>query len=108
MSASPDNLEALNNLAWLLAHRAGKEQEALDLIDRAIAIAGSNPTLCDTRAVIHVQLGKTEPAIRDLRAAMAISPEKSVLYFPPGPGPRDRPATPRKPARPSARRSNEA
>ena len=31
--------------------------------------------------MIHVQLGETEPAIRDLRAAMAISPEKSVLYF---------------------------
>src|SRR5262249_39084874 len=29
LSASPDNLEALNNLAWLLAHRAGKEREAL-------------------------------------------------------------------------------
>jgi tetratricopeptide (TPR) repeat protein len=107
LSASPDNLEALNNLAWLLAHRAGKEREALGLIDRAIAIGGSNPTLFDTRAVIRLQLGETEPAIRDLRAAMVINPEKSVLYFHLAQA-LERAGNPRKPARPSARRSNEA
>jgi len=79
--ASLNNVEALNNLAWLLAFQTGKEHEALELINRAIDIAGSNPTLFDTRAVIYLQLGKTDQALEDLHAALAISPEKSVLYF---------------------------
>jgi len=81
LGGSPSNLEALNNLAWVLAFQTGKEHEALAFIDRAIDIAGSNATLLDTRAVIYLQLGKTELALEDLRSALAISPEKSVLYF---------------------------
>jgi len=81
LKASPENVAALNNLAWRLAFQAGKEHEALELVDRAVDIAGSDPTLFDTRAVIYLQLGKTELALEDLHAALAISPEKSVLYF---------------------------
>src|SRR5208337_232844 len=81
LGGSPNNLEALNNLAWLLAFQAGNEHEALELIDRAIDIAGSNATLFDTRAVVYLQLGKTDLALQDLRSALAINPEKSVLYF---------------------------
>jgi len=51
------------------------------LIDRAIEIAGSNATLFDTRAVVYLQLGKSDLALQDLRSALAINPEKSVLYF---------------------------
>ena len=80
-AASPNNLEALNNLAWLLAFQAGKEQEALELIDRAIEIAGSDPTLLDTRAVVYIQLGKPDPALESLRDALAIDPQKAVAYF---------------------------
>ena len=41
--SDPDNVETLNNLAWLLALREpGKTQEALELIDRAIEKAGSD------------------------------------------------------------------
>jgi len=81
LSVNLDNVEALNNLAWVLAHQPGREHEALELIDRAIEIAGSNPTLVDTRAVIYLQLGKTDLALEDVRTALAISPAKSVLYF---------------------------
>jgi tetratricopeptide (TPR) repeat protein len=81
LGESPNNLEALNNLAWLLAFRPGKEQEALDLIGRAIEIAGSDATLLDTRAVVYIQSGKPDPALESLRDAMATDPQKAVAYF---------------------------
>jgi tetratricopeptide (TPR) repeat protein len=81
LDVSPDNLGALNNKAWLLAFQTGKEKEALDLMDRAISIAGSNATLFDTRAVVHMRMGNATLAIPDLRAALALNPGKSVLYF---------------------------
>ena len=81
LGGSPNNLEALNNLAWLLAFQAGMEQEALDLIDRAIEIAGSDATLLDTRAVVFIQLGKPDPALESLRDALSTDPQKAVAYF---------------------------
>jgi len=81
LGGSPNNLEALNNLAWLLAFESGKEREALELINQAIEIAGSDATLLDTRAVVYLRLEKTDLALQDLRAGVAINPEKAVLYF---------------------------
>jgi tetratricopeptide (TPR) repeat protein len=83
LNDSPNNLPALNNLAWLLAFRSGREPKAkaLELIDRAIDLAGSNATLLDTRAVVYLQLGKPDLALQDLNGALAINPDKPVLYF---------------------------
>jgi tetratricopeptide (TPR) repeat protein len=80
LQASSENLEALNNLAWLLAFEGGKDREALELIDRAIEIAGSHPSLLDTRAVVYLQMGKPEQAIGDLREALTLNPQKPLLY----------------------------
>ena len=64
MGRSPNDIQALNNLAWLLAFQAGKEPEALKHIDRAIAIVGEDPSLLDTRAVIYLNMGKHEQALQ--------------------------------------------
>src|SRR5205823_6024141 len=45
------NLVALNNLAWLLAGKAGQGDDALKLIEKAIQQHGPRPELLDTRAV---------------------------------------------------------
>jgi tetratricopeptide (TPR) repeat protein len=81
LTSEPENLAGLNNLAWLLSFQTGREEEALDLVERAIEIAGMDATLLDTRAVILLKTGKTNLALRDLRAAIAMSPQKPVLYF---------------------------
>ncbi len=81
LTGSPNNLEVLNNLAWLLAFQSGKEQEALEHINRAIDLAGSDATLLDTRAVVYLKQGKIDLALQDLHAAVELNPEKSILYF---------------------------
>ena len=55
--------------------------EALKLIDRALDIAGPNPTLLDTRAVILMQLREGEKAVEAVREAVRSRPEKPIYYF---------------------------
>jgi tetratricopeptide (TPR) repeat protein len=68
------NVEALNNLAWLLALQEGKGAEALALIERAITVAGPAPELLDTRAVIFLAMGRGARAMQDLQEAIAEKP----------------------------------
>jgi len=80
IGGNPDNVAALNNLAWLLALRdAGKAQEALGLIDRAIDVRGPNVALIDTRAVVLIRAGKFDQALRELRDAQKVDPRNQNL-----------------------------
>jgi tetratricopeptide (TPR) repeat protein len=60
------NVVALNNLAWLLALRYGQGAEALELIERSIAVAGPESDLLDTRSVTYLTVGERDLVIRDL------------------------------------------
>jgi tetratricopeptide (TPR) repeat protein len=73
LASAPDDVEALNNLAWLLALREPSEPEAgLPLIDRAIDLTGAVPGLLDTRAVVRIRLGQPQQALQDLADARAV------------------------------------
>jgi predicted Zn-dependent protease len=74
------NAIALNNLAWLTALREGKMQEALTMINKAIAAAGPTPALLDTRGIIYVSLGEHDRAIKDLDYSNARAPA-AASYF---------------------------
>jgi tetratricopeptide (TPR) repeat protein len=63
----------LNNLAWVLAAE-GKGEEALPLINRAIALVGPEPGLLDTRALAYIATGQRDLAVKDLQEAIAASP----------------------------------
>ena len=80
LTTDPNNLVALNNLAWLLSGKEGKDAEALELIQRAIAQHGPRPELLDTRAVVYLSLGKQKEAIQDLEKAVRDAPTPS-RYF---------------------------
>jgi tetratricopeptide (TPR) repeat protein len=54
---------ALNNLASLLAEQPGGVEEAIGYIDEAIALAGKQPLLLDTKGVILMANGRVEEAI---------------------------------------------
>ncbi|WP_406695911.1 tetratricopeptide repeat protein [Singulisphaera sp. Ch08] len=68
----------LNNLAWLLAVAEGKGAEALAVIGQAIALAGPTPELLDTRAVAHLVMDRNDLAIKDLEAAISVSPSPEM------------------------------
>jgi tetratricopeptide (TPR) repeat protein len=80
LKADPKNVVALNNLAWLIAPRAESATEALELIDRAIQLAGVTGELLDTRARILIAAGRYDRAIEDLNDALSQS-QTSLRYF---------------------------
>jgi tetratricopeptide (TPR) repeat protein len=71
---------ALNNLAWLLALKFQKPQEALATINRALDSAGPISTILDTRGVIYLHLNQPEPALKDFDQAVARTP-RADFYF---------------------------
>ena len=67
----PKNTLALNNLATLIGERPNRYAEALQYIDRAIAIAGRHPALLDTQGTIFLRAGDPEKAVSCLEEAVA-------------------------------------
>ncbi len=79
------NAVAANNLAWILALRDGRADEALALVGRAVDVLGPIPELLDTRAVAQLSAGRTDAALSDLGAALdrtGLDPKvRSSLYY---------------------------
>jgi len=80
LEKEPGNVVALNNLAWLLAHRSGEASKALPLIEAAVRGQGRRADLLDTRAVVQLALGKTDAALSDLKEAIADTPTAARLF----------------------------
>jgi tetratricopeptide (TPR) repeat protein len=74
------NPVALNNLAWLLTRQAGKQAEALKLINRAIELYGPQADLLDTRALVYLAMGQGSQAVTDLRRAVADAPGPTTYF----------------------------
>ena len=66
-----NNALAMNNLATLLAEKPNQRGEALEYIERAIEIAGRQPSLLDTRGTVLLKLGDHQQAIASLEEATA-------------------------------------
>src|SRR5262245_27222173 len=66
---NPRFVPALNNLAMLLAERPNSRDEALRLIDEALAIAGKDPGLLDTKGAILLYSGRSREAVPLLESA---------------------------------------
>jgi Tfp pilus assembly protein PilF len=76
----PKNVVALNNLAWLLAHREGGAPEALGYIEKAVSGLGRRADLLDTRGLVYLKLGKREAALADLKEASEEAPTPTRLF----------------------------
>jgi tetratricopeptide (TPR) repeat protein len=78
--SNPNNPDALNNLAWLLALRdQPKAEEAMGLIAKAVDMYGPSSKLVDTLAVVLIRTGKFDQAVEQLIDAQQRAPEKSSL-----------------------------
>lgn len=71
---NPNDAVALNNLAVLLALQGTKTDEALELINRAIGIAGPVAPMLDSRASVHLARGNPQDALKDLAGAISEQP----------------------------------
>ena len=77
LDKDPRNVVALNNLAWVLAPRPDRAEEALKLVDRAVAEVGLTGELLDTRARVRIAAKQFALAEKDLLEAL--SQEKTAL-----------------------------
>ena len=75
----PRNVVALNNAAFILAF-TGTGGEALEMIDRAIGVAGQVGELLDTRAVVQLRQGHAALAVADMQQATT-QKQSSSFYF---------------------------
>jgi tetratricopeptide (TPR) repeat protein len=62
LAKNPDNIAALNNLAYLYADKLGQADKALPLIERALQQRSDSANLLDTYAWVLVQLGQLDRA----------------------------------------------
>lgn len=81
LELAPRNLLAMNNLAMLLAAVPQGRAEALACIDRALAIAGSEPELLDSKAWILLCQGADAQAEALLRDAISARSGDARHYF---------------------------
>ncbi|MCA9051048.1 MAG: tetratricopeptide repeat protein, partial [Planctomycetaceae bacterium] len=81
LRVSGTDVQALNNLAWMLAVSNRTPDRALDLIQQAIDIAGRQPQLLDTLATVLIAVEKPDQAIAVIRELQSAedSPERQFL-----------------------------
>jgi len=71
LAKDPRNVTAMNNLASVLAENPDRRKEAAEHIDRAIALAGPQAWLLDTKGWIALLSGDAETAVAILEEATA-------------------------------------
>ncbi|MEX0738752.1 MAG: tetratricopeptide repeat protein [Pseudohongiella sp.] len=74
----PDNARALNHLGYALTVRTDRYDEALDLIQRAIAITPDDPAIIDSLGWVQYKLGRLDEALANLKTAYAAFPDAEV------------------------------
>ena len=71
----PDNVIAINNLAWTLCEEQDKHQQAFDLAQRGLKIAPNYVDLIDTRGVAYYRLGQFDKAVQNFTNCLKLYPK---------------------------------
>ncbi len=74
LTLQPDNVIAINNLAWIMSEEQGKHQQALELAQRGLRIAPNYVDLIDTRGVVYYKLGQYDKAVQDFTRCLEMYP----------------------------------
>ncbi len=78
ISMQPDDARALNHLGYMLADQTERYAEALELVERAIALSPDDPAIIDSLGWAQYKLGNYEAALENLRRAYAAFPDHEV------------------------------
>ncbi len=79
LAQDPDNVLALNNLAWLLRHEDAKR--SLAYIRRAANLMPNDPMVLDSRAVIEFLNGKHRAAAVVIQQALQVAPDNPSIRY---------------------------
>ncbi len=80
LQREPDNATALNNLGYFMVERGVGYQEALKLIERAVAIDPIQGSFLDSLGWAHFKLGNTEKAREYLEKALIYAGRNSTIH----------------------------
>lgn len=74
----PENADALNALGYTLADQTGRHQEALDYIQRALALKPDSAAILDSMGWVMFRLGRLQEALDYLQRAFAKLPDPEI------------------------------
>ncbi|MFN0056276.1 MAG: tetratricopeptide repeat protein [Planctomycetales bacterium] len=77
---NPHEFEAYRNIAHVLSERLNQPQEAIDTLDRVLAMTADDPLTWSGRGVLHARLGHCAAALADADQAVAVRRDPLVLY----------------------------
>jgi len=78
ISMQPEDSRALNHLGYMLADQTTRYDEALELIERAIAVSPDEPAIIDSLGWALYKVGRYEEALVQMRRAFAVFPDDEV------------------------------
>ena len=78
IAIKPDDSRALNHLGYMLADQTTRYEEALTLLESAIALNPGDPATTDSLAWAQYKLGRYEDALQNIRRAFAVFPDPEV------------------------------
>lgn len=77
---NPRFLPALESKAHVLSERLSRMEEAVRVLDQAVAISPESATVRAARAVLLARLGKREAALQDAREALSVEDSPATRY----------------------------
>ncbi|MCK4960618.1 MAG: tetratricopeptide repeat protein [Planctomycetes bacterium] len=85
IAIEPENVIAINNLAWTICQEQKDYQQALELATRGLQTAPTYADLIDTRGVSYYQLGQYDNAVADFNKCLelysAVAPARTASYM---------------------------
>lgn len=80
LAADPEFAPALNYLGYMWAERGVRLGEALELVQRAVALEPDNGAYVDSLGWAHFQLGAYDEALRHLERAAQLEGDDATIY----------------------------
>ncbi len=78
LAKDPDNANALNALGYTLADQTDRYQEALGLLERALALKPDDPAVLDSMGWLQHRLGNNAEALRLLKRAAQLLQDPEI------------------------------
>lgn len=79
LAMQPDHHQSLNYLGYLLADHNVRLEEAMDMIERALAAEPENGAYLDSYAWVLYRLGRYDEALIYIRKALAKAPNDPIV-----------------------------